>query len=925
MEQWQSFVGPNAAYVMELYDQYRENPGSVDEAIRRFFDEYGAPPQPGTDPQADGGHPVEKTVSGARLARSLREFGHLAAQTAPLGTPSRGDPSLDPKSHGLTDEDLRQLPGTIAFPGDLGARMSLHDALGRLRQIYTGPLGYDWSHVHEFTEREWLKAAVESGTYRKPLPTEERGALLRRLTEVEGFEQHLHQTFLGQKRFSVEGTDILIPMLDSLVKDAAESGTREIMIGMAHRGRLNVLAHILEKPLAAIFSEFLHTSLTAPPTGDWTGDVKYHMGAKKSLRLRSGEELHLTLANNPSHLEFVNPVVQGLTRAAQEDRGHRGPPTQDTSKALSITIHGDAAFPGEGVVAETLNLSRLHGYRTGGTIHLIVNNLLGFTTEPDEDRSTLYASDLAKGFEIPVIHVNADDPEACLTAVRIGFAYRHRFGKDFLVDLIGYRRWGHNEGDEPAFTQPLLYREIDAHPTVRAIYADRLVQEGALAAGTAERFQTEVQSTLKAAQAEAQAMAKKPDETVSEESFPLRPTAVSESRLRDLNEALLARPQGFTANEKLERLLNRRRTAMDKDGAIEWAHGEALALASLLEDGTPVRLAGQDAARGTFSQRHLALHDATTGGRLVVLENVPSAKASVTVLNSPLSEVAALGFEYGYSIQAPESMVLWEAQFGDFANAAQVIIDQFISASRAKWRETSSLVLLLPHGYEGQGPEHSSARLERYLQLAAEDNLRVANPTTSAQYFHLLRLQAALLKEKPRPLIVMTPKSLLRHPLAGSSLRDLTDGSFQPALLETLGEGSLQKAERLVVTTGKVATDLVTAAQKGKDSLKVAHMRLEALYPFPKAEVMAALDQMQGIRDVIWLQEEPKNMGAWTYVRPRLQALLPKDLSLTYVGRPDKAATAEGSPDVHAALQSKIVQEALDLRSQVEVHARGGS
>jgi 2-oxoglutarate dehydrogenase E1 component len=724
---------------------------------------------------------------------------------------------------------------------------------------------------------------------------------------------------------------MLVPMLDSIIRNAAADGTREVVIGMAHRGRLNVLAHVLGKPYARIFSEF-HTAPDkemVPSEGSaginygWTGDVKYHLGARKTVRERDLAQVALTLAHNPSHLEFVNPVVQGFGRAAQEQRDERGAPQQDINKALCITIHGDAAFPGEGVVAETLNLSRLPGYQTGGTIRIIANNQIGFTTAADQSRSTLYASDLAKGFEIPIVHVNADDPEACLSAAALAHAYRQRYHKDFLIDLVGYRRWGHNEGDEPAFTQPLLYARIAGHPTVRALYAETLEVEGIVSSNDTEAMQREVQQRLKQAYDELMAGHIPEEQAALEESPVLASveTAVPADELGALNEALLARPADFTPNTKLERLLTRRRESIEKPGAIDWGFAETLAFATALADGTPIRLTGQDSERGTFSQRHDVLHDAKTGAAYTPLQALPQARASFAIYNSPLSEASVLGFEYGYSVHAPNTFVLWEAQFGDFANAGQVLIDQFIAAARAKWRQLPGLALLLPHGYEGQGPEHSSGRLERYLQLAAEDNLRVANCTTAAQYFHLLRAQATLLATAPRPLIVMTPKSLLRHPRAASSLSDLAEGAFRPVLDDFKGEP--EAVRRLILCSGKVAVDL-EAALDAQPSLRewIAVARVEQLYPYPAAEIEATLARYPHLAEVVWLQEEPRNMGAWSFIAPRLESRV--SVTLRYVGRPERASTAEGLPNAHAAEQTRIIGEALGGERPAGVETREG-
>ena len=943
---WRLFHGPNAGYIAELYDRYVNDPTSVPADLRAVFvrlpsdafDDHGsaspAELRPSADSRPFGDLESGRIVAAARMARSIREYGHLAAQLDPLGLPPPGDPMLDPATHGLTDADLAALPASIVWPREPGRAANCLDAIRKLRAIYCGALGYDFDHVQDFDERAWLHGSVESGAFTAPLSDEERRDLLERLTQVENFERFLHTTFPGQKRFSIEGMDMLVPMLDEMVRLAAEAGAREVLIGMAHRGRLNVLAHVLGKPYPAIFSEF-HSSPNkelVPSEGSrginygWTGDVKYHLGARNVVSEGDAGRVQLTMAHNPSHLEFVNPVIQGFTRSSQDARDHPGKPAQDVDRALAVTIHGDAAFPGEGVVAETLNLSRLEGYQTGGSLHVIANNQIGFTTEAREGRSTLYASDLAKGFEIPIVHVNADDPEACIAAVRMAHAYRQRFHKDFLIDLVGYRRWGHNEGDEPAFTQPQMYARIADHPSVRALYADQLSAQGSIAPEDARRFEEETQTRLLQARAELTEWHAVEDLEPLHESPSLASydTAVAADQLAAYNEALLTRPDGFAPNPKLERLLVRRRERLTAPGGIDWAHAESLAFAAILADATPIRMSGQDAQRGTFSQRHLVLHDIHTGQTYTPLQAIPQAKASFAVYNSPLSEAAVIGFEYGYSVHAPSALVIWEAQFGDFANAGQVLIDQFIAAARAKWRQRPGLVLLLPHGYEGQGPEHSSGRVERYLQLAAEDNLRIVNVTTAAQYFHVLRAQAATLTSDPRPLIVMTPKSLLRHPLAGSSLGDLTDAGFQPVLDDGAAEQLAPSVERLILCSGKVWVDLQGARDSIGKHPEVTIARLEQLYPFPEAAVRRLLDRLASVREVVWLQEEPRNMGAWSYVAPLLRPLLPAGATLRYIGRPARASTAEGLADVHAWEQGRIVDAAFAETRQSTLELREG-
>jgi 2-oxoglutarate dehydrogenase E1 component len=953
MSEWDIFYGPNAGYALELYERYQRDPASVDAETRAIFERMrplpdsamngvsgasngsahgatttGAAPRSVTSSTTqEAARDVVKVVLAARMARSIREYGHLAAKIDPLGGAAPGDPMLDPATHGLTEEDLEALPAAIVWPTAGPEAGACRDALDRLRAIYCGGIGYDFDHVQNYVERNWLHESVEAGAHWEPLDVDEQRDLLERLSAVEGFERYLHTTFPGQKRFSIEGLDMLVPMLDELIRDAAETGAQEVLLGMAHRGRLNVLAHIFGKPYAAILSEF-HLAPNkdlVPSEGSmginygWTGDVKYHLGARRTLREGVPATIQLTMANNPSHLEFVNPVVEGFTRAAQDTRSAPGAPVQNPDAAWAIVIHGDAAFPGEGVVAETLNLSRLPGYHTGGTIHLIANNQVGFTTEPNEGRSTLYAGDLAKGYEIPILHVNADDPTACLAAVRLARMYRQRFHRDFLIDLIGYRRWGHNEGDEPAFTQPLLYERIAAHPTVRALYANELIASGVITPDEAGKLLRAAEGKLRQAAEEIKMGRYQPEQATLRESSPLSSyrTAIAAATLRELNAALLARPGGFTPHAKLEKLLQRRGDALDRERGIDWAHAESLAFAAILAEGAPIRLSGQDTERGTFSQRHLVLHDANTGARYVPLQAISQARASFAVYNSPLSEAAVIGFEYGYSVHAREALVLWEAQFGDFANAGQPMIDQFLVAARAKWRQHPSLTLLLPHGYEGQGPEHSSGRIERYLQLAAENNLRIANCTTAAQYFHLLRAQAASLRDSPRPLVLFTPKSLLRNPLAASSLRDLAEGQFRPALADAL-ERDLSAVERnqnrrLILCSGKVAVDLVGAAQKQPAMAQVvAVARVEQLYPFPEREIERLFASYRNAREIVWLQEEPRNMGAWSYVEPQLRAMLPASATLRYIGRPARASVAEGDAETHLREQARILDEAFD-------------
>ena len=939
MSDLEEFYGPNAGYVLDLYERYQQDPASVDPATRETFRDWNpvvAPPahrngngtahslpaEAQTAPQTVPQIEVMKIVGAARVTRMVRELGHLTAHIDPLGSEPPGDSGLELATYDLTTDDLAALPASvIGGPLALGAKNAL-EALGRLRQAYSGSIGYEDGHIQNPEERGWVREAAESRRFFDGFTDGDKRAVLLRLTEVESFERFLHQTFVGAKRFSIEGVDALVPILDRIIHEAAISQTHEVAMGMAHRGRLNVLTHILGKPYSAIMQEFKSSkqdesaSVAGGSQQGYSGDVIYHGGARRDFSDNGVEEMPITLTPNPSHLEFVDPVVTGRARAAQEQRKKPGLPQQDPKASLAIMIHGDAAFPGQGVVSETLNMSQLPGYSVGGTIHIITNNQIGFTTTPRDSRSTLYASDLAKGFEIPIVHVNADDAAACIAVARMAFAYREKFGKDFLIDLVGYRRWGHNEGEEPTYTQPRMYETIRAHPTAREVWAKELERQGIVTRDEVQAMTTAVMQSLadSRTQSSGKGLAKglPTPENLAELAKDVQ-TNVSAERLTALNDALLVRPEGFTANAKLDRLiLQPRREALTVEGGIRWAHAEALAFASILADGTPIRLTGQDSQAGTFSQRHSVLHDPTTGESYCPLQALPEAKASFAVYNSPLSENSVLGFEYGYSMHATGCLVLWEAQFGDFANGAQVIVDQFIASGNSKWQQTPSLVLLLPHGYEGQGPEHSSARLERYLQLAANGNMRIAYCTTAAQYFHVLRRQAAMLWDVPRPLILMTPKGLLKvdKPPVGSSLSDLTEGAFQPVLDDPRPRNRAEDVTRLILCSGKVYVDLV-AREDYADADNVAAVRIEELYPFPYPELKQVLDGYPNLQEVVWLQEEPRNTGAWVFISSRVREILPPGIPLTYVGRPKSASPSEGSSRRHAVEQNRILSAAL--------------
>jgi 2-oxoglutarate dehydrogenase E1 component len=947
------FDGPNAGYVQDLFEAFTRNPQEVPEAWRKIFTEQvdvllsegillpealqgrggaaapaSAPPREAA-PAVAAAAPIASTATGSGAAgrdrllpliaratgliQAFRDHGHQLATVDPLGSTPPGHPQLDPSFFGTSLEELSEVPTSLILPE--GGDEPLTATLDRLQASYCGNIGFQFEHLEDPVRVRWLWNEVESGRHSAPMAAEDRIRLLRRLTEVEGLEKFLHKTYLGQKRFSIEGNDMLVPMLDEALHQAAKQGGQLGVLGMAHRGRLNVLCHTVDLPYAHLLREFEGAPQTEGALAmPGTGDVKYHHGARGTLHFPDGHHMDVVLAPNPSHLEFVNPVVQGMTRALQFG-GHEAEATQDTRTVVPILIHGDAAFSAEGVVAESLNLARLRGYSVGGVIHIIANNQVGFTTDPHDARSTRYASDVAKGYDIPVVHVNADDPEACLAAVRLAMAYRAEYQDDFVIDLVGYRRHGHNEGDEPSYTQPALYQRIARHPTVREQFSGVLIRDGVLSEPASQAQEEEVLETLRAAQRQVlQEKEATREASVFEAPSGVDPkaappvTAVPLDRLATLNEKALEVPEGFQIHPKLKRQLMRRLDGFGPEMGLEWAHAETLAFGSLLDQGVPVRLSGQDCERGTFSQRHLVFHDYETGQRVMPLARMGAARFEV--YNSPLSEAGVMGFEYGYSVAAEPDYVLWEGQFGDFVNVAQPIIDQFLAAGREKWGQKANLTLLLPHGYEGQGPEHSSARLERFLQLCGEENLRVAYPTTPAQYFHLLRRQA--LSPSKRPLIVMGPKSLLRHPRATSPVQDLVEGAFQPILPDAETVGREKEITTLILCSGKVFYDLQGAEERAAQS-HISIARLEQFYPFPAGELEALVASLPNLKEVLWVQEEPRNMGGLTFVGPRLRAAVPAAIPIRPVSRPDRASTAEGRARDHERNQRRLIREALGL------------
>jgi 2-oxoglutarate dehydrogenase E1 component len=926
---WQDFSGINAGYALELYERFLTDPQSVDPATREFFQAHppvAAPvPSSAVSDASECSH-AKKVVGAVNLAIAIRRFGHLAAHIDPLGSRPLGDPSLLPETHGVSEADLEALPATLMDdPVAQGCR-TMRDVVGRLRAIYCSTTGYDFAHIFVPEERRWLRDAVESSRFRAPADPIDPMALLDRLTDVEAFEKFLHRTFPGKTRFSIEGLDMLVPVLDEVITEAAEAGLRQAFVGMAHRGRLNVMAHVLGKPYEQILAEFKDPvrNQLALEGIQWSGDVKYHLGASRAIS--GGEQVGLVVSMppNPSHLEAINPVLEGMARAAGTDTSRSGPPAFNPDAVLPILIHGDAAFAGQGVVAETLNLHRLAGYNTGGTIHIITNNQIGFTTDPRDSFSTLYASGLARGFKIPIVHVNADDPEACIAAARLAFSYRMAFHRDVLIDLVGYRRYGHNEGDEPAFTQPVIYRKIAEQPTVREMWARTLEARGLLKSGDAQALLSlrldRLQQTYDRLDPEKNLVETTP-EVAAPGTARQAQTAVPIDRLRALNDDLLRLPEGFVPNRKLERSRDRRRQAFadPRERTIDWAAAEELAFASILEDGTPIRLTGEDVERGTFSHRHAVLSDANTGARVTPLAQLPQARASFEIHNSPLSENAALAFEYGYDVQAPSTMVIWEAQYGDFINGAQLVLDEFVLSARAKWGQEPALVMLLPHGYEGQGPDHASARPERFLQLAADINMRVTNCTTAAQYFHVLRRQAALLDKDPLPLVVLAPKSLLRHAFTASAPADLADGRWMSVIDDERARASAADVRRLIFCTGKVAVDLLTSPLRA-ESPGIAVCRIEQLYPLPINEIVATIERYPNVEEFRWVQEEPENMGAWDFVRPSLESLIGAG-RLAVLARPRSSSPSEGSAARHAQNQERLISRAFEFKGAMAAAA----
>jgi 2-oxoglutarate dehydrogenase E1 component len=945
LEQTAFLYGGNGAFIEDLYARYLTDPATIDPSWRVYFDELGPEtralfersrsalrPQAGEAPRPtallplEGGEVVDLGSERSRrliidhlrvvmLIRAYRVRGHLLADLDPLGLAGdKHHPELDPKSYGFTDPDLDR---EFFLDNVLGLeKATLRRIVEILRQTYSAKVGVEFMHIQYPEQKAWIQARMEgSHNLLRPSPEEKRD-ILEQLVIAEGFERFLHTKFPGTKRFGLDGGESALPALEAIIRRSAELGVDEIVIGMPHRGRLNVLGNVMGKPYPAIFSEFQH----AHPTDDvlGSGDVKYHLGTSTDRELPDGHRIHLSLTANPSHLEAVNPVVLGKVRAKQTQK-------RDTerSRVMGLLLHGDAAFAGQGVVHEGLEMSELRGFRTGGTVHVIVNNQIGFTTSPAYARSSPYPSDIARSVQAPIFHVNADDPEAVVHVAHLAAEFRQRFKKDVVIDLWCYRRHGHNEADEPSFTQPLMYRRIAQHPTTRQIYARRLADEGVVSGDQAQRLWDDFQEQLAAAYEAAggykmnkvdwlegvwAGLIKAPPE------YDRGATAVPIERLRAIGHTMTEIPKGLHVHRKLERIIGQRRQAIEAGDNIDWATAEHLAFGSLVQEGFPVRLSGQDCGRGTFSQRHAILYDQETEERYIPLNHLDPEQAPFEAVDSFLSEEGVLGFEYGYSLADPNSLVLWEAQFGDFANGAQVYFDQFIAAGEAKWLRMCGLVCLLPHGYEGQGPEHSSARLERYLQLYAKDNIQVLYPSTPASYFHALRRQ--LHRPFRKPLIVMTPKSLLRHKLCVSSLEEMGPGSsFHRVMYEQPPSQADRDVTRVILCSGKVYYDLVQRRQElGLDQVATL-LRLEQLAPFPDEILAEELARFPKRAQVIWCQEEPRNMGAWSFVAPRIEAVLEqvgmRHTRPAYAGRAPAASPATGLYEQHVREQTELLETAL--------------
>ena len=904
----------NLDLIEENYRRWQRNPESVGSGWAAFFEGF----ELGETPEHDGAvtKPVEIRESSLQsrvdgLVYAYRILGHTIARVNPLAEKRPENPLLTLRELGFSEKDLDLRVASKFFFDN--RQMTLRDMIGALERIYAGPIGPEFMHIQNTRVRNWVLHRLESRPAKLDAPRAVQMALLRVLLEAESFETFLHAHYVGQKRFSLQGAESLMVILDVILQKCPDAGIEEICMGMTHRGRLNVLANFLKKSLNIIFTEFTENYIPNLVAGD--GDVKYHLGYRTVRKLPSGGEVEIRLSANPSHLEAVDPVVEGTARARQRIRND----TEHRRKVLPLLLHGDAAFAGQGIVAETLNMSQLPGYSTGGTVHVVVNNQIGFTTLPEEGRSSMYATDVAKMIEAPIFHVNGDDPLAVRFVTEMALDFRQEFGRDVVIDMYCYRKHGHQEIDEPSFTQPDLYARIDKRPSITQLYKRQLLEAGTLSQDDVVSLETEFQLRLDLPLENVKAREKEktdeqakfrestavfqPEYTSSSES-----TAISNEMLKTIVDGLTHVPDGFHVQPKINRIvIEHQRKVFDAGGPYEWHYAEALAFGSLLLEGLPVRLSGQDSSRGTFSTRHSVLYDAKTGEPYVPLMHLAEKQARICIYNSQLSEAAVLGFDYGYSLDYPEMLCLWEAQFGDFANGAQTIIDQFIVSAESKWQRPSGIVLLLPHGYEGQGPEHSSGRLERFLQLCAEDNIQVCNLTTSAQYFHVLRRQ--MKRDFIKPLIIMTPKSLLRARFASSPAEEFTNGRFEE-ILNSPKVGPTEKMQRVIFCSGKVYYDLLNYGDAEKID-NAAIIRIEQLYPLAGKKLGAMLKPFPKTATLVWCQEEPQNMGAWSFIEPRLRRLLGRDIA--YAGRKASASPAVGALAIHKREQAALVAEAFSI------------
>jgi len=900
----------------ENYERWLQNPRSVDSDWAAFFEGFelgNLPQRNGAAVAAPTGEvregPLQTRVDG--LVYAYRILGHTIARLNPLADKRPENPMLTLRELGFSEKDL-DLRVSSKFLSD-NRQMTLREMIAELERIYADTIGAEFMHIQNTRMRNWVLHRLESRPNKRETPRSVQVALLRALLEAESFEIFLHSRYVGQKRFSLQGAESLMVILDTVLHKCQGSGIEEICMGMTHRGRLNVLANFLRKSLKVIFTEFSENYIPELVGGD--GDVKYHLGYRTVRKLGSGAEVEIRLAANPSHLEAVDPVVEGTARARQRIRGD----TEHRHKVLPLLVHGDAAFAGQGIVAETLNMSQLHGYGTGGTLHVVVNNQIGFTTLPEDARSSRYATDIAKMIEVPVLHVNGDDPLAVKFVTEMSLDFRQEFGRDAVIDMYCYRRYGHNEGDEPAFTQPDLYAKIARRPSVAQLYKHELLESGVLSDDDAVSLETEFELRLEMTLEEVKAIEKKKageQGKFKESTAVFQPkytsssvaTAISGKMLQTIVDGLTRVPEGFNLQPKVKRIvIDHRRTVFENGGPYEWHYAETLAFGSLLLEGIPVRLSGQDSSRGTFSTRHSVLYDEKSGEPYVPLMHLAEKQERICIYNSLLSEAAVLGFDYGYSLDYPNMLCLWEAQFGDFVNGAQTIIDQFIVSAESKWQRPSGLVMLLPHGYEGQGPEHSSARLERFLQACAEDNIQVCNVTTAAQYFHLLRRQ--MKRKFIKPLIIMTPKSLLRAEFASSPAKDFTSGRFEE-ILEAPKVGPVNKIKRVILSSGKVYYDVLNYRDAHKID-NVALVRIEQLYPLDETKLRETLTPFPKTAEIVWCQEESQNMGAWTFMEPRLRTLFKRDVA--YAGRNASASPAVGSLAVHKREQACVIEEAFSV------------